>query len=50
MTIFDKQILPLLTYGCVVWGTPTSTNQILLENVPESPHYKETVYQYLDKN
>jgi hypothetical protein len=28
MNIFNKQITPILTYGCPIWGLPTTTNYI----------------------
>ena len=30
LSIFDKQIMPILTYGCPLWGLPNTTNYILM--------------------
>ncbi len=30
MSIFDKQITPILTYGCPIWGLPNTTNYITI--------------------
>ena len=29
-SIFDKQILPILTYGCVLWGSNKQTNYLTI--------------------
>jgi hypothetical protein len=35
LSIFDKQIQPILTYGCPIWGLPHQfTNHIYLDNLP----------------
>jgi hypothetical protein len=35
LSIFDKQIQPILTYGCPIWGLPYQfTNYIYLDNLP----------------
>ncbi len=36
MAIFDKQILPILTYGCVIWGLPPSNNCLNLSHLPDN--------------
>jgi len=40
MSLYDKQISPILLYGCPVWGSPPCTNYIYIDDVPEnvSPH------------
>jgi len=40
MSLYDKQISPILLYGCPVWGSPSCTNYIYIDDVPEnvSPH------------
>ena len=35
MCIFDKQIAPILLYGCPIWGLPKSHNLIYVEEQPE---------------
>ena len=34
MSIFDKQIQPIISYGCVNWALPSSSKYIYLDNVP----------------
>ena len=35
LSLFDKQILPILSYGSSVWGIPRTQNLIYLENQDE---------------
>ena len=34
MSIFDKQIQPIISYGCVNLALPSSSKHIYLDNVP----------------
>ena len=34
LSIFDKQVLPILTYGSAVWGVPSFTNHLYVDNIP----------------
>ncbi len=36
MTAFDHQIMPILTYGCPIWGVPKANKWIKVENIPTS--------------
>ncbi len=36
LTIFDRQIVPILTYGCAIWGVPSANNCIVLGGIPSS--------------
>lgn len=40
MSLFDKQISPILTYGAPIWGIPNSTNYVYVENIAESANIK----------
>ena len=33
-SLFDKQILPILSYGCSVWSLPHTNNYMYIEKVP----------------
>ena len=33
-SLFDKQILPMLSYGCSVWSLPHTNNYMYIDNVP----------------
>ena len=35
-SIFDKQILPIISYGCSAWALPQTTNYMYLDNVPNT--------------
>lgn len=41
----DKQIIPILTYGCSVWSIPQNTNMIYIDYVPSNVEPK----QFIDK-
>ena len=49
MNIFQKQILPILTYGCAIWGLPKENNYIYLTGLKECTEYKDIIYKYIDK-
>lgn len=36
LSLFDKQVIPVLCYGASVWGVPTKTNYIYVENIPNN--------------
>ncbi len=33
LELLDTQILPILTYGCPVWGTPEPNKQVSLSQI-----------------
>jgi hypothetical protein len=33
LSLYDRQILPILTYGCVIWGVPNRTNHLYIEHI-----------------
>ena len=35
LSIFDKQISPVILYGCAIWSLPNNGNILYLENQPE---------------
>ena len=43
------QILPILTYGCAIWGLPKENNYIYLTGLKECTEYKDIIYKYIDK-
>ena len=49
LSIFDKQILTILSYGSPIWGIPHTTNYIYIENIHQRPNFKEEVYRNIDK-
>ena len=36
LSIYDKQIAPVLMYGCAIWSVPRTGNLLYLENQPEN--------------
>ena len=42
MTLFDKQIAPILLYGSSIWSIPSSHNLIYLDNLPEVGNTRTT--------
>ena len=36
LSIFDKQITPVLTYGSIYWGFSDNFDRIYIKNIPES--------------
>ena len=47
MSLFDKQIAPILLYGSSIWGTPSSHNLIYLDNLPEVGNTRTTASKTL---
>ena len=45
--LFDKQIVPILLYGCPIWAIPTTHNLIYLDNQPENTSTREIVNNFL---
>ena len=43
LSLFDKQITPILLYGCPVWSLPDSQNLIYLVNQPECTNIRNLV-------
>ena len=41
--IYDKQIAPVLMYGCSIWSLPQTGNLIYLENQPENVKVRKQV-------
>ena len=36
MSIFDKQIMPIITYGSTFWGISNDCNKLYILNIPKS--------------
>ena len=36
MSLLEKQMVPILTYGSVIWGISGCYNRMYIENIPES--------------
>ena len=47
MSIFDKQITPILLYGSSIWGIPPTHNLCYLEGQPENINTRSTVTNML---
>ena len=47
MNLFDKQIVPILLYGCSVWAIPQSHNLFYLENQSEDQNTRTIVARML---
>ena len=47
MSLFDKQIAPILLYGSSIWGIPSSHNLIYLDNLPEVGNTRTTASKTL---
>ena len=47
MSIFEKQIAPVLLYGCPIWSVPNDGNLIYLENQPEHVNTRQIVQNAL---
>ena len=43
LSIYDKQIAPVLMYGCPIWSVPRTGNIIYLENQPEGTQIRKRV-------
>ena len=41
--IYDKQIAPVLMYGCAIWSVPRNGNLLYLENQPEHSKVRKEV-------
>ena len=50
MSIFEKQIVPILTYGCPLWSLPNTTNYIILTGTNNIQQGKEYIYNITGKN
>jgi potassium voltage-gated channel Eag-related subfamily H protein 8 len=54
LSIFEKQILPILSYGCPIWGMPNFTNTIYLDELPDNvqatAHARELVRNVCQSN
>ena len=47
MSIFDKQIAPILLYGCAIWAPPQSHNSFYVHNQPEGTNARTIINQLL---
>ena len=50
MSIFDKQIIPILLYGCAIWSPPNTQNYIYIHNQPEERNTRSIVTELLKSN
>ena len=48
LSIFDKQIAPILLYGCSIWAMPRSHNLIYIEDQPENINTQTLVNRVFD--
>ena len=47
MKLFDKQIVPIILYGCPIWAIPTTHKLFYLDNQPENISTKQVVNNFL---
>ena len=47
MSLFEKQMLPILNYGSVFWGMSGSYNRMYIENIPESVNTVDEVKKFV---
>ena len=50
MSIFDKQIVPILLYGCAIWSPPNTQNYLYVHNQPEERNTRSIVTDILKIN
>ena len=43
LSIYDKQIAPVMMYGCSIWSVPKTGNLLYLENQPENSKVRKVV-------
>ena len=48
MRIFEHQIVPILTYGSVLWGLPTQSNYLYIEGIKENENINSKLKTCLD--
>ena len=49
MSLFDKQIVPILLYGSAIWPIPKEHNLLYLEQIPENENTRKIVSETLQK-
>ena len=49
MSIFDKQILPIILYGCAIWSLPQSCNLLYIHEQPEGANTRTVVRNVLNR-
>ena len=49
MSLFDKQIVPILLYGSAIWSIPKEHNLLYLEQIPENENTRKIVPETLKK-
>ena len=49
MSLFDKQIVPILLYGSAIWSIPKEHNLLYLEQIPENENTRKIVSETLKK-
>ena len=49
MSLFDKQIVPILLYGSAIWSIPKEHNLLYLEQIPENENTRKIVSETLEK-
>ena len=46
LSLFDSKILPILTYGCVIWNVSTQNN-VIMNGIPETTRTAKTEIKML---
>ena len=49
MSLFDKQVVPILLYGSAIWSIPKEHNLLHLEQIPENENTRKIVWETLEK-
>ena len=49
MSLFDKQIVPILLYGSAIWSISKEHNLLYLEQIPENENTRKIVSETLEK-
>ena len=50
LSLFQKQVVPILTYGSIYWGVSTCYDKIYLENIPEHVNSLKDINSFLKCN
>ena len=50
MSIFDKQIMPILKYGSIIWGISGTYDKLYIKNIPETISNLSLLKEYLKCN
>ena len=46
LSVFDKQIAPILRYGSPIWSSPQSTNKVVFHGIENDSNAHDTIRKY----